>query len=166
MTASEALEKLLPSFASYYDVVREDVTEPFAAEAVFHSHDSQYFLVRRAVISEAESNEYVFFAAEDKLTAERLRTLDETAWETGMSRVEPHASHRNSDVSLIVLADVIEPDAAALIKKLHRSKSYRFTLQGWSNYRVIALETSSGRLVHNRLGRGLRKILRNINSEK
>ena len=62
MNTTEILEKLLRSYSVYYDIQRENVTEPFAAEANFHTHDEQYFLVRSATISEAESNEYVYFA--------------------------------------------------------------------------------------------------------
>lgn len=166
MTPSEALAKLLRSYEPYYDVVREDVTAPFAAEAAFHSHDEQYFLVKSAKLSEAESHEYVFFAAEDKLTLTDAQALDEAAWSTGISRVMPHSSHRNTDIVLIILAGSIEPGAASFIKKLRRYQSYKFGFQGWSHYRVIALETSSGQLIYNRLGQHLKKLLRNIYSKK
>ena len=89
MTVSEAMEKLLHSYEIYYNVNRETPTEPFVAEAVFHSHDEQFFLVKSAKLSEAESHEYVFFAEEETLTAERLQFLADTAWAEGTSRVEP-----------------------------------------------------------------------------
>ncbi len=162
MSAAEALETLLKSYRRYYNIIRENVTEPFAAEAVFHSHNEQYFLVKSATLSEADSHEYVFFATEEKLDLERARKLDETAWETGMSRVKPHNSHRNSDVVLVILAEEITPEAREYLSKLKRSKSYRFSLQGWSNYSVIAMETSTGQLSYNRRGRDLKKLFRNI----
>ena len=62
MTKEDVLEKALRSYSAYYDVNRETPEAPFAAEAVFHSHSSTYFLTRSATIGEAESNEYVFFA--------------------------------------------------------------------------------------------------------
>ncbi|MBR7056015.1 MAG: hypothetical protein IKI17_02885 [Oscillospiraceae bacterium] len=162
MNASEALEKLLRSYEQYYDIRRAGVTEPFAAECAFHSHQQQYFLTRRATISEAESHEYVFFAAEERLTLPMARRMDFTAWETGAARVDAHPNHRNTDVTLVVLAQRIDPDAAAFLKKLRRYKSYGHMLRGWSSYRVIALELSTGTLTSNRLGRDLRKLLRNI----
>ena len=165
MTAHEALETLLRSYTQYYDVVREGVEPPFAAEALFHSHDEQYVLVRSARISEADSHEYVFFAVLDQLDADGLKTLDETAWSRGMARVKPHKDHRNSDVTLIVLAEHITPQAMAAVKKLRHYQSYRFGFQGWSNYRVIALETSSGSLTCNRLGQSLKKLFRNISNQ-
>ena len=57
----EALDKLLPSFRRYYNVKTEDVAAPFVAEAVFQSHNEQYFLIKSARISEANSNEFAYF---------------------------------------------------------------------------------------------------------
>ena len=37
MTAAESLELVLPLFQVYYDITRDGVTEPFQAEAAFHS---------------------------------------------------------------------------------------------------------------------------------
>ena len=108
MTAREALPGLLKSFVRYYDIKKEGVQPPFAAEAEFHSHEEQFFLVKQAKLSESESKEFVFFAVTEHLTAQLLKQLDETAWETGMSRVVPHDGHRNSDVVLFILADTID----------------------------------------------------------
>ena len=164
MTASEALDKLLRSYVQYYDIIREGVTPPFTAEAVFHTHDTQYVLLKSAAISEAESHEYVFFATAENMDLDTVQKLDATAWTTGIARVKPYSSHRNSDVTLVILAEHIAPEAMAAIKKLRHYKSYRFGFHGWSNYRVIALETSSGTLAHNRLGQDLKKLLRNISN--
>lgn len=162
MTAAEALEALLPSYVSYYDITRDGAAEPFAAEAAFHSHDEQYFLVKSAKYTEQDMHEYVFFALADTLTLPEAQRFGEAAWEEGMRRVRPGPNHRCTDISLVLLAERVEPDAAAYLKKLRRSKTYKLMLQGWSNYRVIALETSTGSLTHNRLGRDLRKALSNI----
>ncbi len=162
MTAREALPILLRSYVAYYNVTEENVTHPFAAEAEFHSHEEQYFLIKQAKLSESESKEFVFFGVTEHLTLDLAREMDAAAWETGMSRVVPHSGHRNSDVVLFVLADVIDADAKMYLKKLRRYQSYRHTLHGWSHYRVIAQEMSTGKSVFNRMGRELKKLLRNI----
>ena len=189
MTARELLEKLLRAYGDYYDVTRtEDTsrqnaaprqeaafrqnTEPrqeaasqvdkqplFAAEAAFHSHEEQYFLVRAARIAEAESHEYVFFALEETLTADRLRELVAAAWERGSARVIPHRDHRNTDTALIVLADRIEPDALTLVPKVKHYRSYRWGLRGWSHFLLFAVEASTGRCAWNRQGQRLRKLI-------
>ncbi|MBQ4650375.1 MAG: hypothetical protein IJB73_06695 [Firmicutes bacterium] len=163
MTAREALPGLLKSFVRYYDIKEEGVQPPFAAEAEFHSHEEQFFLVKQAKLSEAESKEFVFFAVSEHLTLDEIRMLDETAWQAGISRVFPHDGHRNSDVVLIVLADKVDADAAAYIKKLKRYESYKHTLHGWSHYRVIVRDMSTEKLAFNRMGRTLKNVLSKIN---
>ena len=162
MTANEALERLLPSYIRYYDILREDVEPPFAAEARFHSHGETYVLVKSARISEADSHEYVYFYTAEELTADDVQKLCDTAWERGMSFVKPHSAHRNSDVTVILLADRAGAEALDAARKMKRSQSYRFGLQGWSVLRVVALETSSGTLAFNRQGQNLKKLFRNI----
>ena len=166
MAPETVLEALLKSYRRYYNLKTEDVEPPFAAEAIFHSHEEQYFLVKSARLAEAESHEYVFFAVAQDLSLEDAQRLDLTAWERGLSRARPGANHRSTDVALIILAQRIAPDAAQYIRSLKRYQSYRFTLHGWSHYQAIALETSTGTLSSNRRGRDLEKLFRNINLPK
>lgn len=166
MNAANMTDRILKSYESYYDIRKEDVCPPFVAEAVFHSHNEQYIFLKSAKLSEQDSNEFVFFANEDTLDADRIRLLDQTAWQEGLSRVTPHRNHRNSDITLVVVAETVSKEAVSCIKKLHHYQSYRFGLQGWSNYRVIVLETSTGSLTYNRQGRELRKLYQRINKQK
>ena len=162
MTSGEALEKLLPSFKRYYNIKTEDITPPFDAEAEFFTHDVAYILMKSAKLSESESREFIFFSALEHLDADTVSKLDETAWNTGMSRVEITPIHHSTDVSLIILADTIDKDAAKLIKKLRHHKSYCFNFKGFSRYRLIALETSTGKITYNHLGSELKKLISNI----
>ena len=162
MSATEALEVLLKSYKRYYNVKTEDVVSPFTAEAAFHTHDEQYFLVKSARLAEADAHEYVFFATGQIMETEDVKKLDEKAWSEGLSRVTPHSNHRSSDIVLIILAEQLSQDARDYIKAIKRYKSYRFTLQGWSSYSVIAMETFTGELSCNKRGRDLKKLFRNI----
>lgn len=162
MTLQEALDKLLPSFQRYYNINKEEVEAPFAAEAVFQSHNEQYFLIKSARISEANSNEFIYFYTADSLNAEKLQELDACAWKRGTGNVQPNYYHRSTDVALVIIANQIEEDALKMIRKLKHSKSYQFGLQGYSNYRLIALELSTGRVSYNRQGQSLKKLVSNI----
>ncbi|MDE6736376.1 MAG: hypothetical protein K2J50_02610 [Treponemataceae bacterium] len=162
MEQTDVLQKLLRSFERYYDVKTEGVAAPFVAEAEFHAHAQQYVLVKTAHIADIDSNEYVFFAQERALTCARLAELDGSAWSAGLSRVTPYMGHRCSDIALIIVAETIDDDAFARIKKTRHSKSYRCSLYGWSNFRALAYETSSGRVAYNRLGKDLRRLVGNL----
>ena len=162
MTREEMLKKMLHSFAAYYDINTETPAAPFAAEAVFHSHSDAYFLVKSAAIGEAESHEYVFFASVDQLDSSLLASLDQTAWDTGISRVKPHSSHRNTDVTLVVAASSVTEEAKTQIPRLKHYKNYCMSLHGFSHYHLIVADLSSGDLTCNRQGRSLKKLFNKI----
>ncbi|MCR5764063.1 MAG: hypothetical protein K6G00_11850 [Treponema sp.] len=165
MNLQPALKKVIQSFEPYYTVKTEGVDSPFVAEAEFHSHTEKYVLVRAAKIADIDSHEYVFFAEEPLLTEEKALELDSRAWEAGLSRIKPYSGHRNSDVSLIIIADKIEEKVFRQIKRIRHSKSYYLSLWGWSNFRLMAYEVSTGRAVSNRLGTDLKKLVRSYKDQ-
>lgn len=116
MSADETLNALLPLFTSYYNVTTEGVEEPFDAEAVFESHNEQYYLVKAAKVADIDTKEYVFFAKRDNLSADDFAKLDKVAWERGTSRAKPGYNHRSTDVTLVIIADTIEDAAKNMIK--------------------------------------------------
>lgn len=162
MTTEEALEKLLRSYETYYNVVREPEDSRFAARAEFHSHGEKYVLVRRAKIWEEDSHEYVYFASAEHLTEALVAELAEACWRDGLARVAPAPNHRNSDITLQIVARTADPEARRAVRKLRRSKNYQMGLQGWSSLRAVAYELSDGGLSCNRQGRDLKKLFGKI----
>ena len=130
LTPGEALERVLRSYQTYYNIKTEAVEPPFAAEAIFGSHNEQYFLIKKAKVADIDTN------------------------------VQPSSNHRNSDVVLIILTGHAEEDALTQVKKCKHYQSYLWGFHGWSNYRLIVAELSSGRIVHNRHGQILKKLVK------
>ena len=159
MEVSEAIEKLLPAFGRYYTVNTQNPVSPFIAEAEFRSHNEQYFLVRSAHIADIDSNEFVYFAGVPVLDDQTLAQLAAKAWDTGLEKVRPHEGHRNSDVTLIILANKIEDAVKATIKKTKFYKSYKLSFWGWSNFKLAAVELGTQGIYSNRLGKDYRKLL-------
>ncbi len=159
MNRAETLARLTCPFARYYTLREDGVAPPFAAEGEFHAEQQQYFLTKRAVLSQAQTHEYVYFALADRLGEEELAALAEEAWRRGQARITPGPQHRSSDITLVAAAEVLSPGAKAAAAGLRRSRSYRFTLYGWSHFRVVAQELSTGDWFCNRQGRSLRKLL-------
>ena len=155
-----ALEELCKAYSGYYTINRESPAEPFAAEAEFRMHDEQYFLIKAAKYTEYDSNEFVYVALPEHLDPQSFAELDARAWELGTKKVEPKKNHRNSDVTLIILTDAMDPETETLVRKAKHYQSYGFLgLRGWSHYRVIVYDLSKGQLTHNRMGENLREIL-------
>lgn len=61
LTPGEALERVLRSYQTYYNIKTEAVEPPFAAEAIFGSHNEQYFLIKKAKVADIDTNETVYF---------------------------------------------------------------------------------------------------------
>ncbi len=162
MSTDETLLSLLPLFRNYYNIKTEDVEAPFEAEAAFESHNEQYYLVKAAKVADVNINEYVYFAKCDTLGADELRLFDETAWERGIAKAKPGYDHRNTDVTLYIVADTIGDDIKKQIKKTRRYKSWKWGFNGWSNYRLVAIECSTGKAFYNHQGRSLKKLVGNI----
>jgi hypothetical protein len=143
-------------------VTRHEDSPDFAAEAVLDSKGEQYFLIKAAKVAEMHTAEYVYFAREDTLTADRLRELDIKAWDTGTEHVEPSVNHKNTDVVLLIIAHKISDEAKSLIKDIKHSRTYMFALHGFSNYRLVAIETDTGIAYFNKQARILRSLIGNI----
>ena len=180
MNSNGVLERIIHSFETYYNVSTENIEAPFAAEAVFKSHSEQYFLVKSAKLSESDSNEFVFFyvdeilrsaqndgigiistassGMEESLSFQRITELSDTAWERGLSRFTPYYGHRNTDITLVLIAGRFTDDAFKKIKKINHYKSFCFGFKGWARFKIIALELSSLKLSYNRFGADFKKI--------
>ena len=161
-----ALDNLLNAFVRYYNINKETPAAPFCAEAVFQSHDEQYFLFKSAKINEYYSSEHIFFALEDELTPDRLISLEKEAWSEGCRRAHPGPKHRSTDVGLLIIANRISDEAKALIPGLKHSVSYRFGLHGYSHFRLVAYDLSNKSCVRNRMGDALEKVIVNIFNNK
>ena len=162
MEKSVFLEKLLKAYERYYSIKKENVQEPFDVEAEFVMHGEQYILVKAAKIANIDSNEFVFFKLEDSLNMESLSALADKAWECGLKDFVPYYGHKNSDVTLIVIADCLCDDVKKNIRKIKHSVSYKLGLFGWSNFKLAVKDLSSGAVFCNRLGSELKKMIQKI----
>ena len=162
MDRHEVLDRIVASFHRYYDVNTTDPPEPFHVEAVYRGKDTQYVLIHKAKVFETENYEYVYFYKTEYLDREAYAYLEEMAWSDGMSRVKPHENHRTSDVTLVIIADSIEPGIESEIKRAKRHLSYRFGFHGYSSLRLVVCDLSTGSVFSNRRGSDLRKTVGNI----
>lgn len=162
MKNDDALQKVLCAFEKFYTVKTCDADAPFCAFAEFHAHGEQFFLTKAAKVADIDMNEYVFFAREKFLDAARLVDLADAAWERGLSFVKPYFGHKNSDVSLVILAEKSDSDAKKILRKIRRYKSYKFGIYGWSALNVSFCDFSSREVFSNSRGENLKKNLQEI----
>ena len=161
MTMQERLNKLLNAYSHHYDIARDVTVEGgrFPATAFFYLRDENYLISKKHVLSAVENYEYVYFYLTEHLTAEDLQKQIEVSRNAGMSHIKPHKEHMSSLVTLVVLADTIDPEAKTLIKKTRFRKNYRLALHGWMEYQIAAMEISTNSFLSNPAGRNAKKTL-------
>ena len=168
MTLQERLEKLLKAYEYLYDVTRDVQVEggSFPAFAAYHFREENYVATKAHVIYATEQHEYVYFYVTEHLDAETLRRQIDLSREAGLAAIQPHKEHMFSFVTLVILADTMDPEAKKLLKKTRFRKNYRLALHGWMEYHIAAMECSTQSFLSNPAGKEARKTLeRNFGSK-
>ena len=155
-------ERAMAAYSVYYDVEREGAAPPFDAEARFSSRESRYFLTRSMTLSEEASHELVYFALRQRLDREELNALHALAWERGLAEARPGPGHKNTDVTLFIVAGTVADALKKRVGSYAHSKLYRFGLWGFSNYRLAVVEPSTGEAFFNRHGRVLKRLVEEL----
>jgi hypothetical protein len=161
MTLQDRLERLLNAYSHYYDIARNVEVEggSYPATAFYYLRDENYLLTKKHVLNALENHEYVYFYLTEHLDADTLRHQIELSRQAGMSNIKPHKEHMSSMVTLVILADTIDPEAKTLIKKTRFRKNFRLALHGWMEYHIAAMECSTQSFLSNPAGKEARKTL-------
>ena len=161
MGLQEQLERLLNAYSRHYDIKRDVQTEGgfFPAEAVFYLRDEHYLVRRDKRFYAVEQHEYAYYHTTQALDAEALQILIDRSLQAGRAEVKPHKEHMCSFVTLVVLAETIDPEAKKVLKKTRFHKNYRLSLHGWMEFHIAAMECSTRSFLSNPAGRGARKTL-------
>ena len=93
------------------------------------------------------------------MPAETLRQQIEVSRAAGMTNIKPDKEHMSSFVTLVILADTIDPEAKAIIKKTRFRKNFRLALHGWMEYHIAAMEISTNSFLSNPAGKEAKKTL-------
>lgn len=161
LTLQERLDKLLDVYSHIYDIERDVEVSgtPYPAAATYFLRDENYLISKQHVLSAVEQHEYVTFLLADHLDAPTLEKHIDLTRQDGLARIRPSKEHMFSFVTLVVLANTIDPEAQRLIKKTRFRKNYLMTLHGWMEYHVAAMEVSTNRFFSNPAGKEARKNL-------
>ena len=161
MTLQQRLDRLLDAYSHHYDIFRDVTVEGgrFPAAAFFHLRDEQYLISKKNVLSVVEQHEYVYFFLTDHLDAPTLLAQLELSKQAGLANIKPSKEHMCSYVTLVVLANTIDPEAKRVLTHTRLRKNFLFAIHGWMEYRVAAMECNTNCFVSNRAGKETRKNL-------
>lgn len=161
LTKQEILERLLNAYSHEYDIVRDVQVEggSFPATAFFFLRDEHYVVFKSKKYYATEQFDYTYFYLTDHLTRELAQEQMDLCLKAGLSNIKPNSEHQASFVTLIILADVIDPEAKKCIKRTRFHKNFRLTFHGWMEFHVAAMEVSTMSFLSNPAGRMARKTL-------
>lgn len=155
-------ERLKQSYAAYYDIESIDDGTALKARCSYHMRDSQYVLVKKAELWAAESHEYLYLWSLDALELSDVEEIFRRVLEDGEPRVKPHSQHMYTYLTAVVLYDSADPQALAQLQKLKKRREYKLSLHGWMEFRIAAVDVSSGEITVNRSGKAMKKDLKQL----
>ena len=157
----DKLNRLLDVYSHLYDIERdvEIAGSHYPAAATYFLRDENYLISKQHVLSAVEQHEYVTFLVIDHLDVPTLKKHIELTKQAGLSRIQPSKEHMCSFVTLVVLANTIDPEAKQLVRHTRYRKNYLLTLHGWMEYHLAAMECSSNSFLSNPAGKEARKNL-------
>ncbi len=161
MTLQERLEKMLQAYSYLFDIERDVQVEggSFPATAFYHFREENYIATKAHVVYATEQHEYVYFYVTEHLTAEDVQKQIELSKTAGLAEIHPHKEHMFSYITLVILADTIDPEAKKIIKKTRFRKNFWLALHGWMEYHIAAMEISTQSFLSNPAGKEARKTL-------
>ena len=157
------LEVLKDSYSAYYSIAENGEGElPLAFRADYKARDEQYFFIKSAKIWGNEKNEFAYVFSAPQFDPALVQRCADWAWEDGIPRVKPHKEHQCTNIKVIFVADSMDEETGKAVKKLSRTKNYRFGLYGFSNLLAGAVNLSDSSSVTNREGHELSSYFRKL----
>ena len=167
MESGVFLSRVLDAFSGSYDIARDAqvLSRRVDALAQLRAMNSKYVLNRKHVLWEANAYDHALILRVQTLTAAMVED-----WFTFLTReaepflVHPGAScppegHMASTLTLILIAETVEPEAARAVRRAKFSKNYWFSLRGWATGRAAAADLGGGCVHASRDAKDLEKHL-------
>lgn len=151
------LETLADSFGAYYDLhpVEQELEIPLKFRAHFYSRDERYWLSKNIPIWGNETNEFAYIFSAPSFDRELAARCIDYALNEALPLVKPHKEHQYTNVKVILLADSVDKDTAAYVKKRSFSKSYKFSFHGFSTLKSAIVDLGNKKTVTNAAGNEL-----------
>ena len=160
--SEKVLNGLKQSYTAYFDVEDIDDGTALKARCGYHMRDSQYVLVKKAELWAAENHEYLYLWDAEELDGAMVEEIFQRTLADGEPRVRPHSQHMYTYLTAVALYDSAQPDALTQLKKLKKRREFKLSLHGWMEFRIAAVDLSTGEITVNRAGKALAKDLKRL----
>jgi len=171
MTTQEFTERWIRVYEGTYDFTRPYCWEElsFTAYGYFFAHQEKYVLTREAQMWETNGFDHVFVLETPVITDRLLQAVDrmisshaEPELVRGGARY-PVKNHMYSDITIVLLSR--EPVPATIQKAIRQyrfARSYLFTLRGWCDGRIVAVDLAENSVYGNGQAKPLLPLYHNL----
>ena len=166
MDKDTLFERLLDLLSGSYDITRPAMIAGRNADALARliALNSKYVLDRKHTLWEANAFEYAAILRTGALTAAeaadwfRHMTVSAEAELVHPEGKYPPEGHMYSYLTVILLCDRVTPEAAEAVRRMRFTKNYLFSLRGWAEGRILAVDCGTGESFCNRKGQELKQL--------
>lgn len=164
MERAEFLEKLSDSYSAYYDLHPEIEADglPLVFRADYYSRSERYWLSKSIPIWGNETNEFAYIFSAPSFDTELAGKCIDFALNDGLPRVKPHKEHQYTHVKVILVADDFDAKTLAYVRKRRFSKSYKFSLHGFTELKTAAVSLKEKKAHPNAAGHELADYFRKL----
>ncbi len=166
-TASELLiRRLVAAHASFYNFEEPhlEAGHTFAAYGEFHEEAISYVAIKAIKMWGVNSHDYLYVYQAQNFEEAQAEQLIEFMNTHALEHVNAGPEHMSSSRTLVVVADSATDGARKLFQKTKHRKSFKFSIQGWSDLRLALIDMSqpSGskdQTVWNAAGKALERVI-------
>lgn len=162
-------EVLKDSYGAYYNIIEPELAMegsseplPLAFRADYFSRAEKYWLSKSIPVWGNEKNEFAYIFSAEEFSPELAERCVSFALEDGLPKVKPHKEHQYTNIQVVLLADGLSEDVIRAVRRRSFSKSYKFSLYGYSTLLLAAVDMSAGKAYTNKAGRDLVKYFKKL----
>lgn len=148
------LKVLEDAYSAYYNLnPNEGMTElPLVLRADYFSRNEKYWITRSIPIWGNETNEYLYLFSARRFDTEMVNKCIDYAIADALPRVKPHKEHQYTNFKTVFVADSFDDETLKLIKNRKFSKSYMYSLHGYSTLLTAAVDMEKRKAFTNPAG--------------
>lgn len=158
------VDRLIQNYEPYYDIemAEESGELPLIAECIFDVHSEKYVLVKKAVLYEADSHEYLYVFSAPHFDEELYEKCHQAAYEMGMEKVDPKPGHMYSYITAVYICDTCDESVIKKLKKTKIRKNFLFSFRGWMEFHAAMVRMDDRSVATNRAGRENARFLKKL----
>ncbi len=150
----EFLEILKDSYSAYYNIsdVKAPENLPLIFRADYFSRQEKYWIDKKNTIWGNETNEYAYVFSAPEFDKELIKKCIDFALDDALPRVKPHREHQYTNVKVVLVAEHFDEKDVKELTKREFTKSYKFSLHGFTNLLSAAVDLEKQKTYTNRAG--------------